>query len=155
MFGSRRRFRYHNLSWGHNQTCVVTTTGRVTRITACVPLAKVQSLRRVQGPAQRRLRLATIHLDTAGRNIHRSETATPRKQTKHSRPDQPLPSCPPTQTPPVCQDGRELTYEKGRPQRPVFKVRVIALLMVAVDWSEFMNRISCRRPFGLVNASVA
>jgi len=30
----------------------------------------VQSLRLVQGPLQRRLRLATIHLDTAGRNLH-------------------------------------------------------------------------------------
>ena len=34
-----------------------------------MPLAKVQSLRRVQGPVQRRLGLATVHLDTAGRNI--------------------------------------------------------------------------------------
>ena len=31
-----------------------------------VPLTKVQSLRHVQGPAQRRLRLATVHLDTVG-----------------------------------------------------------------------------------------
>jgi putative membrane protein len=30
----------------------------------------VQSLRLVQGPVQRRLRLATIHVDTAGRNVH-------------------------------------------------------------------------------------
>jgi putative membrane protein len=63
-------FRYHYLSWGHTETCVVTTTGRLARTTAWVPLAKVQSLRRVQGPTQRRLRLATVHLDTAGRNVH-------------------------------------------------------------------------------------
>ena len=61
--------RYHHLAWGHTERCVVTTTGRITRTTAWVPLAKVQSLRRVQGPAQRRLGLATVHLDTAGRNI--------------------------------------------------------------------------------------
>jgi putative membrane protein len=34
-----------------------------------VPLEKVQSLRRVQGPVQRRLNLATVHVDTAGRAV--------------------------------------------------------------------------------------
>jgi putative membrane protein len=63
-------FRYHYLSWGRTETCVVTTSGRVARTTDWVPLAKVQSLRRVQGPVQRRLHLATVHLDTAGRNVH-------------------------------------------------------------------------------------
>ncbi len=63
--------RYHNLSWGHNDTCVVTTSGRLTRITAWTPLSKLQSVRRVQGPTQRRLGLATVRLDTAGRNIRR------------------------------------------------------------------------------------
>ena len=62
--------RYRNLSWGHNDGCAVTTTGRVARITSWVPLTKVQSLRLVQGPVQRRLRLATIYLDTAGRSVH-------------------------------------------------------------------------------------
>ena len=62
--------RYHYLSWGRTETCVVTTSGRVARTTDWVPLAKVQSLRRVQGPVQRRLHLATVHLDTAGRNVH-------------------------------------------------------------------------------------
>ena len=62
--------RYHNLSWGHNETCAVTTTGRLARVTAWVPLTKVQSLRLIQGPLQRRLRLATVYLDTAGRSLH-------------------------------------------------------------------------------------
>ena len=44
--------------------------GRLTRVTYWVPLAKVQSLRRVEGPVQRRLGLATVHLDTAGRGAH-------------------------------------------------------------------------------------
>ena len=34
-----------------------------------MPLEKVQSLRRVQGPVQRRLNLATVHVDTAGRAV--------------------------------------------------------------------------------------
>jgi putative membrane protein len=68
LFKSPLRYRY--LSWGRTDTCVVTTSGRIARTTDWVPLAKVQSLRRVQGPIQRRLDLATIHLDTAGRNVH-------------------------------------------------------------------------------------
>jgi putative membrane protein len=62
--------RYRNLSWGRNDRYVVTTGGRVRRVTAWVPLEKMQSLRRVEGPVQRRLRLVTIHVDTAGRNVH-------------------------------------------------------------------------------------
>jgi putative membrane protein len=62
--------RYRYLSWGGDRVYAVTTSGRVRRVTDWVPLAKVQSVRWVQGPVQRRLRLATVHLDTAGRNIH-------------------------------------------------------------------------------------
>ncbi|HEX6789514.1 MAG TPA: PH domain-containing protein [Gaiellaceae bacterium] len=62
------RFRY--LAWGRNDTVVVTQTGRSRRVTVWVPLHKVQSLRRVEGPVQRALRLATVHLDTAGRALH-------------------------------------------------------------------------------------
>jgi putative membrane protein len=62
--------RYHYLSWARTDSIVVTTSGRVSRITDWVPLAKAQSLRWTQGPVQRRLRLATIHLDTAGRSVH-------------------------------------------------------------------------------------
>jgi putative membrane protein len=61
---------YRFLSYGRTDSCVVTTTGRIRRVTAWVPLAKVQSFRRVQGPVQRRLGLASIHLDTAGRSVH-------------------------------------------------------------------------------------
>jgi putative membrane protein len=62
--------RYRFLSFGQTDSCVVTTTGRIRRVTAWVPLAKVQSFRRVQGPVQRRLGLASVHLDTAGRSVH-------------------------------------------------------------------------------------
>ncbi|HLH99361.1 MAG TPA: PH domain-containing protein [Acidimicrobiales bacterium] len=61
--------RYHHLGWAANERCAVTTSGRVRRVTDWVPLAKVQSIRRVDGPLQRALNLASIHLDTAGRGI--------------------------------------------------------------------------------------
>jgi putative membrane protein len=62
--------RYRALSWGHSDTCVATTSGRLRRVTCWVPLEKTQSLRHVQGPVQRRLRLASVHVDTAGRGVH-------------------------------------------------------------------------------------
>jgi putative membrane protein len=62
--------RYRHLSWGADRTYAVTTSGRIRKVTDWVPLAKVQSIRRVEGPVQRRLRLATVHLDTAGTSIH-------------------------------------------------------------------------------------
>ena len=63
-------FRYPALSWGRSETCVATTSGRLRRVTSWVPFEKVQSLRHVQGPVQRRLSLASVHVDTAGRNAH-------------------------------------------------------------------------------------
>ncbi|HEY5160786.1 MAG TPA: PH domain-containing protein [Gaiellaceae bacterium] len=62
--------RFHMLAWGRSETCVATTSGRIRRVTVWAPLEKVQSLRRVQGPFQRRLRLATVHVDTAGHSVH-------------------------------------------------------------------------------------
>jgi putative membrane protein len=58
---------YHFLSGGHDATHAVCVTGRLNRTTAWVPLEKSQSIRRVQGPVQRRLGLATVHVDVAGR----------------------------------------------------------------------------------------
>jgi putative membrane protein len=49
---------------------VATTSGRLRRLTCWVPLEKVQSLRHVEGPVQRRLGLASVHVDTAGRAVH-------------------------------------------------------------------------------------
>ncbi|WP_329102052.1 PH domain-containing protein [Micromonospora sp. NBC_01699] len=40
--------------------------GLLTRQLVVVPYARIQSVRVVQGPVQRRLRLATVHADTAG-----------------------------------------------------------------------------------------
>jgi putative membrane protein len=61
--------RYRFLACGWSGRTVVTTSGRLRRVTVWVSLAKVQSLRRVEGPLQRRLRLASIELDTAGRRL--------------------------------------------------------------------------------------
>jgi putative membrane protein len=60
---------YHFLSWNKDDRYVVAARGRVCRETTWVPLEKVQSIRWVQGPLQRRLGLATVHLDVAGRRV--------------------------------------------------------------------------------------
>lgn len=60
---------YRRLSFAFDEHYAVTTAGRVARTASWVPLTKVQSLRRLEGPAQRRLRLATVYLDTAGKNF--------------------------------------------------------------------------------------
>ena len=57
------------LRLGVDDRHVVGTSGRLTRHTDIVPLAKVQSLRRTQGPLQRRLGLASVHVDSAGRRL--------------------------------------------------------------------------------------
>lgn len=64
--------RYRALAWARTDSCVATRSGRLRRVTCWVPLEKAQSLRYVQGPAQRRLRLASVHVDTAGRSVHAS-----------------------------------------------------------------------------------
>jgi putative membrane protein len=58
---------YHFLRAGHSDALVMTVTGRVRRTTTWVPMVKTQSVRRIQGPWQRRLGLASVHLDAAGR----------------------------------------------------------------------------------------
>ena len=58
---------FHFLSAGHDDTHAVCVTGRINRATTWVPLEKTQSIRRVQGPLQRPLGLATVHVDVAGK----------------------------------------------------------------------------------------
>jgi putative membrane protein len=60
---------YHFLAWAGDDRYVVASRGRICRKTTWVPLEKVQSVRWVQGPWQRRLGLATIRLDVAGRRV--------------------------------------------------------------------------------------
>lgn len=57
------------LAVGLDERVTVTRSGLLTRRTAVVPHAKVQSVRLVQGPLQRRLGLASVHLDTAGGRV--------------------------------------------------------------------------------------
>lgn len=88
--------RYRNLSFAANPRYVVTTSGRLRRITDRVPLEKVQSVRWSEGPAQRQLRLASIHLDTAGRSVFcvaRDRDATEAKDILSKLPD-------------MCRDAR-------------------------------------------------
>jgi putative membrane protein len=61
--------RYHFLAWGDDDRYVVASSGRIRRTTTWVPLEKVQSVRWVQGPWQRRLGLASVRLDVAGKRV--------------------------------------------------------------------------------------
>jgi putative membrane protein len=61
--------KYHFLAWGGDERYAVTSGGRVCRSTTWVPLEKVQSIRWAQGPVQRQLGLASVHLDVAGRRV--------------------------------------------------------------------------------------
>ncbi len=60
---------YHFLAWGGDDRYVAASRGRLRRSTTWIPLEKAQSVRWVQGPVQRRLGLATVHLDVAGRRV--------------------------------------------------------------------------------------
>jgi putative membrane protein len=60
---------YHFLAAGIDGAVLAATTGRLKKVTTWVPLEKVQSIRRVQGPVQRALHLATVHVDAAGRGV--------------------------------------------------------------------------------------
>ena len=75
----RAPLQARRLRVGVDEHHVVSTSGVLTTTTDIAPLAKVQSLRRTSGPWQRRLGLASVHVDTAGRRLpgavllHRSE----------------------------------------------------------------------------------
>jgi putative membrane protein len=57
-------FAWRALGVGTDDRVLVTRRGRLTRVTDVVLHEKVQSVRLVQGPLQRRLGLASVHLDT-------------------------------------------------------------------------------------------
>jgi putative membrane protein len=59
--------QYHFLAWDGDDRYLVAARGRIRRTTTWIPLEKVQSIRWEQGPVERRLRLATVRLDVAGR----------------------------------------------------------------------------------------
>jgi putative membrane protein len=59
--------RYRMLAIGHDREMVYARDGWLVRRLALAPLARAQSVRVVQGPIQRLLGLADVHVDTAGR----------------------------------------------------------------------------------------
>ena len=60
---------YHFLAAGHDAATAMAVTGRLRKLTTWLPLEKAQSVRLVQGPVQRWLGLATVHVDAAGREV--------------------------------------------------------------------------------------
>ena len=60
---------YHFLASGSDGSVAAASTGRFRKVTTWVPLEKVQSVRRVQGPFQRAFNLASVYLDAAGRRV--------------------------------------------------------------------------------------
>ena len=65
----RAPLQHRRLRIGLDDRHVVATSGVVTTTTDIAPRAKVQSLRTTQGPYERRLGLASLHVDTAGRRL--------------------------------------------------------------------------------------
>ena len=64
----RAPLSYHLLAfWDDRVHYALARTGRVRPQVVVVPLEKVQSVRLRQGPVERWLRLASVHIDTAGR----------------------------------------------------------------------------------------
>jgi putative membrane protein len=58
---------YLALAAWYDNFYVATRTGRLRRSTVVVPLTKIQSVRWAQGPVQRALKIASVHVDLAGR----------------------------------------------------------------------------------------
>ena len=81
-------FSYHFLAAGCDGSVLAATTGRFKKVTTWVPLEKVQSVRRMQGPVQRRLHLVTVHADAAGRGVRADgwQGARPPRSRLRSRP---------------------------------------------------------------------
>ena len=65
----RAPIQHRRLACAADPAYLVTAYGVLSRTIDVVPLAKAQSLRTTQGPWQRRLRLASVHVDVAGRQI--------------------------------------------------------------------------------------
>ena len=59
-----RPFDFWTLRYGWNDQALITEHGLLIHVTDIVPHAKTQSVRIEQGPWQRRLRLASVHVDT-------------------------------------------------------------------------------------------
>ena len=102
----RAPLSHRRLAVGLDDTHLVSTYGVVTTTTDVVPLAKVQSLRLTVGPLQRRLGLASLHADTAGRRLPGAVAPAP------GRGRGPAPAGRPRRT----QQGRPRAVASGDPQ---------------------------------------
>lgn len=60
----------HTLTWGYDEHVIIAGRGLITRVLNVVPHAKTQSVRVSQGPLQRRLELADVHVDTTAGPVH-------------------------------------------------------------------------------------
>lgn len=74
---------YHFLAAGHDAVTAMAVTGRVRKLTTWLPLEKAQSVRFVQGPVQRRLGLATVHVDAAGKDVRAEFRDRPSDEARH------------------------------------------------------------------------
>jgi putative membrane protein len=75
----QRRF----LAAGADERVFVARRGRWHRETDIVPHEKVQSVRLTQGPLQRRLRLATLHLDTTPGPVQATAAHRDEQEARH------------------------------------------------------------------------
>jgi putative membrane protein len=71
------------LAAGADERAFVTRSGRWRRQTDIVPHEKVQSVRLTQGPLQRRLRLATLHLDTTPGPVQATAAHRDEQEARH------------------------------------------------------------------------
>jgi putative membrane protein len=65
----RAPLQFRRLRYGVDDRHLLATSGVLTTTTDIAPLGKVQSLRVTQGPYERRLGLASLHVDTASRRL--------------------------------------------------------------------------------------
>jgi putative membrane protein len=95
--------RYHFLSAAVAGGRARVGAGRVRRVTTWVSLSKVQSVRWVQGPVQRRMGLATVSLDVAGRRVSLSMRDRGYREGRELVEELPL----------LCREARELAKVGG------------------------------------------
>ena len=129
---------YHFLASGSDGSVVAASTGRFRKVTTWVPLEKVQSVRRVQGPLQRAFNLASVYLDAAGRRVRAElrdrevgEADAPFRRTRLAEPCRPPASIHPVDDPDWCDDrwGRRASGERPPrrfSRRPVGRDRAAA-----------------------------
>lgn len=125
-----RWFDFWTLRSGWDAHVVVSEHGWVTRRRDLVPHAKTQSVRIVQGPLQRRLRLANVHVDTtrgpvdlvarhldtaAARELALAQLDRARTARRRER-EQPRPSPAPVESPTLGSPGPHVrTHDSAAP----------------------------------------